>query len=117
MSYFDRHGANSRLAPFLLHANKLYVTTRSHHKRYLDAVTSQVGGAGGCGLAPRGLPRLLPCTCTMRTVMLIIPVLHQPRTQRSPRMCTDSLLLIDACRRSGGTPAAPLLPAPAFALR
>ncbi|KAG2439997.1 hypothetical protein HXX76_004114 [Chlamydomonas incerta] len=62
VSYFDRHGAASRLAPFLLHANKLYVTTRSHHKRYLDAVTSQpfwrnacrstVGGAGVCIEAP-----------------------------------------------------------------
>lgn len=35
-----RYGNQSRLAPFFMHGNKLYITTKTHHKQYLDAVTS-----------------------------------------------------------------------------
>lgn len=38
-AYFDRYGSASRLAPLMMHGNKLYVTTKTHHARYLKAVT------------------------------------------------------------------------------
>lgn len=36
-AYFDRYGSVSRLAPFMLHGNKLYITTKTHHARYCGA--------------------------------------------------------------------------------
>ncbi|KAG2486225.1 hypothetical protein HYH03_015050 [Edaphochlamys debaryana] len=39
-AYFERNAATTRLAPFLLHNNKLYITTKSHHDLYLEAVHS-----------------------------------------------------------------------------
>ncbi|KAG1679838.1 hypothetical protein FOA52_012751 [Chlamydomonas sp. UWO 241] len=37
VSYFDAH-KDSRLAPFLLANNKLYITTKTHHLRWLGAM-------------------------------------------------------------------------------
>ncbi|KAG1673222.1 hypothetical protein FOA52_013102 [Chlamydomonas sp. UWO 241] len=47
VSYFNDH-PDSRLAPFLLANNKLYITTKTHHLRWLHAMTHEEFWDTGC---------------------------------------------------------------------
>lgn len=52
IQYFSAHGDSTRLAPFFLGANKLYVTTKSFHARMLQAMVEDPIWRDACTSQP-----------------------------------------------------------------
>lgn len=52
IQYFAAHGDSTRLAPFFLGANKLYVTTKSFHAKMLQAMINEPIWRDACNTQP-----------------------------------------------------------------